>query len=122
MLQMAYKNDRTVALESVSEEIPEINKLPEFYLMNGLQMLLSIQLISDDENGIFSIYVVESSFSILRQPTMRICNRHFVHNWTQTVQKFHYCISVDDGFIKLSETYGNEFFFKTQNSETQNSK
>lgn len=41
------------ALEIISEELPHINRLPEFYLLNGPQMSRLIELLSSSQNGIF---------------------------------------------------------------------
>lgn len=76
LLEIADRNDleslRTLALDLVLEEMPQIDKLPEFYHMNGSQMLWLIELLSNDQNGIFgtllsSIYAAESTFSALRR-------------------------------------------------------
>lgn len=75
LLEIADRNDleslRTLALDVILEEMPQIDKLPEFYLMNGTQMLWLIELLSSDANGVFgtllsSIYAAENSFSALK--------------------------------------------------------
>lgn len=76
MLEIADRNDleslRTLAIDVILEEMPQIDKLPEFYHMNGTQMLWLIELLSSDHNGIFgtllnSIYATENTFSTLKR-------------------------------------------------------
>lgn len=93
LLQIADKNDleslRTLALELVSEEWPQINKLPEFYSMDGAQMLWFIQLLSSGQDEIFntllgSIAAAERTFSALTPAVsddMRSAFRAAVNNF-----------------------------------------
>lgn len=41
------------ALAIISEELPHINRLPEFYHLNGSQMFWLIELLSNSQDGIF---------------------------------------------------------------------
>lgn len=41
------------ALAIISDELPHINRLPEFYHLNGSQMFWLIELLSTSQNGIF---------------------------------------------------------------------
>lgn len=79
MLELADKNGleslRALALELVFEEMPQIDKLPEFYHMDGSQMLWLIELLSNIDDRIFgallsSIYTAERSFSALKSVTL----------------------------------------------------
>lgn len=72
LLEIADRNDlkalRTLALDVILEEMPQIDKLPEFYHMNATQVLRLIELLSSDANGVFgtllsSIYAAENAYS-----------------------------------------------------------
>lgn len=57
LLEIADKHDIEIvkenALAIISEELPHINRLPEFYHLNGSQMFWLIELLSNRKNGIF---------------------------------------------------------------------
>ncbi|XP_055296570.1 uncharacterized protein LOC129565580 [Sitodiplosis mosellana] len=56
-LEIANKHEiemlKENALAIISEELPHINRLPEFYHLNGSQMFWLIELLSNSEDGIF---------------------------------------------------------------------
>lgn len=56
-LEIAAKHDidmlKENALSIITDELPHINRLPEFYLLNGSQMLWLIELLSKSQDGVF---------------------------------------------------------------------
>lgn len=57
ILEIADKQEmdelREKALTVISAELPHINKLPEFYLLNGYQMYWLIETLSNSHDGVF---------------------------------------------------------------------
>lgn len=78
-----------LSLELIWEEWPQINKLPEFYHLDGSQMLWLIDLLSQDKDDIFrtllaSICAAENAFAALRpglNDDMRSAFRAAVNNF-----------------------------------------
>lgn len=59
------------AIALIAEELPHIDRLPEFFLLNGSQMFWLIQLLSNSQDGIFdellqSLDSVESTFAWMK--------------------------------------------------------
>lgn len=57
------------AMAILADELPHINQLPEFYHLNGSQMLWLIEQLSSVDDGLFgnllsSVYKAENAFSI----------------------------------------------------------
>ncbi|XP_031629439.1 uncharacterized protein LOC116344811 [Contarinia nasturtii] len=57
ILEIADKQEidtlREKSITVISAELPNISRLPEFYLLNGYQMYWLIELLSNSQNGIF---------------------------------------------------------------------
>lgn len=74
-LEIADKHEieslKANALAIITEELPHINRLPEFYHLNGSQMFWLIELLSNSQDGIFddllkSLNEAENMFPIHR--------------------------------------------------------